>query len=171
GDAGRGVRDRSSKGGLAGRGRAARRGAPSTSGSDVKGCPGWHAVSTTGGGCLVRFAKRRTLAAALAVAFGSLLAVGPAFIGAAAAAGPDTTYLVLAPYGNSTAKASEKVGAAGGTIVANYSQIGVLVVRSTNPDFASAASGSGVEAVASTTGLGTPLAEDETLGTVDSDAV
>jgi subtilisin family serine protease len=105
------------------------------------------------------------------VAFGSLLAFGLAFIGAAAAAGPDTTYLVLAPNGNSTAKASEKVGAAGGTIVANYSQIGVLVVRSTNPDFASAASGSGVEAVASTTGLGTPLAEDETLGTVDSDAV
>jgi len=119
----------------------------------------------------VRFVKRRTLVAALAVAVAGLLAVGLAFMGSAAAAGPNTTYLVIAPNGNSTAKASAKVTAAGGTVVANYSQIGVLVARSTNPDFATAASGSGVEAVASTTGLGTPLAEDETLGTVDSDAV
>jgi len=119
----------------------------------------------------VRFVKRRTLVAALAVAVAGLLAVGLAFMGSAAAAGPNTTYLVIAPNGNSTAKASAKVTAAGGTVVANYSQIGVLVARSTNPDFATAASGSGVEAVASTTGLGTPLAEDETLGTVDSNAV
>ena len=119
----------------------------------------------------MRFVKRRTLVAALAVAVAGLLAVGLAFMGSAAAAGPNTTYLVIAPNGNSTAKASAKVTAAGGTVVANYSQIGVLVARSTNPDFATAASGSGVEAVASTTGLGTPLAEDETLGTVDSNAV
>jgi subtilisin family serine protease len=119
----------------------------------------------------VRFVKRRALVAALAVAVAGLLAVGLAFMGSAAAAGPNTTYLVIAPNGNSTAKASAKVTAAGGTVVANYSQIGVLVARSSNPDFATAASGSGVEAVASTTGLGTPLAEDETLGTVDSNAV
>ncbi len=82
--------------------------------------------------------------------------------------GRDTTYLVLAPQGNSTAKAAARVAAAGGTVVANYSQIGVLVARSTNPDFAAAASGSGVEAVASTTGLGTPLQEDEVQETVGS---
>ena len=77
---------------------------------------------------------------------------------------------MLAPQGNSTAKASARVAAAGGTVVASYSQIGVLVARSTNPDFAAAASGAGVEAVASTTGLGTPLEEDEMLETVGSDA-
>jgi subtilisin family serine protease len=94
-----------------------------------------------------------------------------AFIGSATAAGPDTTYLVLAPNGKSTDTASAKVAAAGGTVVANYSQIGVLVVRSTNPDFATAASGDGVEAVASTTGLGTPLEEDGVLETLDSASV
>jgi subtilisin family serine protease len=118
----------------------------------------------------VRVVKRRVSAAALAALFAVFLAVGVGFIGPAAAAGPATTYLVIAPDGNSTAKASAKVAAAGGTVVANYSQIGVLVVRSSNPDFSTAASGSGVEAVASTTGLGAPLAEDDTLGTVDSTA-
>jgi Subtilase family len=118
----------------------------------------------------VRFVNRKVLAAAVTVLFASFLAVGMAFISSATAAGADATYLVLAPTGNSTAKASAKVAAAGGTVVANYSQIGVLVARSTNPDFATAASGAGVEAVASTTGLGTPLADDQTLGTVESAA-
>src|SRR4029453_9359194 len=96
------------------------------------------------------------------------MAAGAAFIGPASAAAPDTTYLVLAPAGNSTDKASAKVAAAGGTVVASYRQIGVLVARSTTPEFASAASGAGVAAVASTTGLGTPLNDDETVETVDS---
>ena len=117
------------------------------------------------------FVNRKVLAAAFVVALTSLLTVGSAFIAPATAAGPDTTYLVLAPQGNSTAKASARVAAAGGTVVANYSQIGVLVARSTNPDFASAASGSGVEAVASTTGLGTPLQDDEVDETVSSSTV
>jgi subtilisin family serine protease len=111
--------------------------------------------------------RRRFSAAALAVAVVGVLAV----IGSATAAGPSSTYLVLAPNGSSTAKAAAKVAAAGGTVVANYNQIGVLVARSANPDFANAASGTGVEAVASTDGLGTPLADDETVSTVDSDAV
>ena len=118
----------------------------------------------------MRFVSRKVLAAALAVAFASFLAVGAAFISPATAAGPETTYLVIASAGNSTAKASAKVAAAGGTVVASYSQIGVLVARSTNPDFATAASGAGVEAVGSTTGLGSPLGDDETLETVDSAA-
>ncbi len=117
----------------------------------------------------MRFVNRKVLAAALVVAATSLLAVGSAFIAPATAAGPDTTYLVLAPAGNSTAKAAARVAAADGTVVASYAQIGVLVARSTNPDFAAAASGAGVEAVASTTGLGSLLEEEETLGTVESD--
>jgi subtilisin family serine protease len=117
----------------------------------------------------VRFVNRKVLATACMLAFAGVASV--AFIGSATAAGPDTTYLVLAPNGKSTDTASAKVAAAGGTVVANYSQIGVLVVRSTNPDFATAASGDGVEAVASTTGLGTPLEEDGVLETLDSASV
>ena len=91
----------------------------------------------------MRFVNRKVLAAAFAVVLAGLLAVGAAFISPASAAEPDTTYLVLAPAGNSTAKASAKVAAAGGTVVASYSQIGVLVARSTNPAFATAVAGDG----------------------------
>lgn len=104
----------------------------------------------------------------------SALAVGVALIGAATvstsaqAAGPDSSYLVLAPQGSSTTKAVARVAAAGGTVLAEYRQIGVLVARSTNPAFSSAVAGSGVESVASTTGLGTALDDDTTVGTVTS---
>ncbi|WP_328414482.1 S8 family serine peptidase [Micromonospora sp. NBC_00389] len=54
--------------------------------------------------------------------------------------------------------------------MANYSQIGVLVARTTNPDFANAVAGAGVESVASTTGLGTQLDDGGTLETVDATA-
>lgn len=96
-----------------------------------------------------------------------------ACVGAAApvAAPTETTYLVLAPQGQSTAQASARVVAAGGTVAADYSQIGVLVARSSDPDFATAASGAGVEAVASTDGLGTPLDEEGTIGTVSSEVL
>jgi subtilisin family serine protease len=116
----------------------------------------------------VRFVNRKLLASAFAVALAGFVAGGAALISPASAAEPNTTYLVLAPSGSSTAKASAKIAAGGGTVVASYNQIGVLVARSTNPDFAAAASGSGVEAVASTTGLGTPLEDDEVLETVDT---
>ncbi|MEU1971228.1 S8 family serine peptidase [Microbacterium sp. NPDC019599] len=89
----------------------------------------------------------------------------------AAATGPDTTYLVLAPQGKSTAAAAARVAAAGGSVVATYNQIGVLVARSTNTSFEKKVAGAGVEAVASTSGLGTTLADDEVLQTVDSAAV
>jgi subtilisin family serine protease len=88
----------------------------------------------------------------------------------AMAAGPETTFIVLAPQGGSSAKAAARVAAADGTVVADYSQIGVLVVRTTNPGFASAVAGSGVEAVASTTGLGTQFDDNETIETVDATA-
>jgi len=117
------------------------------------------------------FVNAKVLVAACAVAFISALAAGSAFIAPATAAGPEGTYLVLAPNGNSTAKAAARIAAGGGTVVANYSQIGVLVARSASPDFAAAASGAGVEAVASTTGLGTPLQEDEVQETVGSSNV
>jgi len=116
----------------------------------------------------MRLVKRKLLAAALGAAVAGVVAVGA--IGSASAAGPNTTYLVIAP-GTSTGQAEARVAAAGGTVVARYGQIGVLVARSTNPDFTTAASGTGVEAVGSTEGLGTPLEDDEILETVSSDAI
>ena len=111
----------------------------------------------------------------IGVACAAALAVG--LIGTAAvpaaAAGPDTTYLVLAPQGKSTAKAAARVAAAGGTVVAAYDQIGVLVARSTNASFQTAVAGAGVDAVASTNGLGTTLIDDdivEASGTAAVDA-
>ncbi|MGN9810254.1 S8 family peptidase [Micromonospora sp. BQ11] len=107
--------------------------------------------------------RRKTLAAASAVSLGVGLAVTGGLVPAAAAAGPDTTYLVLAPQGATTDRAAARVAAAGGTVVAGYHQIGVLVVRSNNPDFTSRVAGAGVESVASTTGLGSQLDEGETV--------
>ncbi|MDZ5442921.1 S8 family serine peptidase [Micromonospora sp. 4G57] len=106
--------------------------------------------------------RRKTLAAASAVTLGVGLAVTGG-LAPAAAAGPDTTFLVLAPQGANTEKAAARVAAAKGTVVANYDQIGVLVVRSTNPDFATQVAGAGVDSVASTAGLGTALDEGETV--------
>jgi subtilisin family serine protease len=108
---------------------------------------------------------RRALVALVSLALAACVAAS-----APTAAPVDTTYLVLAPQGKSTAKAAERVAAAGGTVVASYDEIGVLVARSADAGFAAAASGAGVEAVASTDGLGTPLEEDDTLGTVESAA-
>jgi subtilisin family serine protease len=102
---------------------------------------------------------------------GAGVALGTAIVSPATAAGPDATYLVLAPAGATTTKAAARVAAAGGTVVANYRQIGVLVARSANPAFTTAVAGSGVDAVAGTAGLGTVLDDSTTLETVDSATV
>ncbi|MGW4501186.1 S8 family peptidase [Micromonospora sp. NPDC004336] len=115
--------------------------------------------------------RRKTLAAASAVTLGVGLAVAGGLAPAASAAGPDTTFLVLAPQGAKTDKAAARVAAAKGTVVASYDQIGVLVVRSTNPDFATDVAGAGVDSVASTAGLGTALEEGETLEVSAAEAV
>jgi len=104
-------------------------------------------------------------AAALAVGLMGV-AVAPA-----AASGPESTYLVLAPQGKSTKAAEARVAAAGGTVVAAYQQIGVLVAKSTNTAFAGAVAGAGVESVASTDGLGTALIDDDVVDAVDTAAV
>ncbi|MDV3220740.1 S8 family peptidase [Intrasporangium sp.] len=108
----------------------------------------------------------RPLAAASAVVLGASV-VGAAGFAAAATDGVEATYLVLAP-GTATSQAKARVAAAGGTVAADYHQIGVVVARSTNPDFVSDVAGRGVEAAASTDGLGTLLDEGETLETVGS---
>jgi subtilisin family serine protease len=111
--------------------------------------------------------RRKALAGA-AVAVGAALMVSGAPAPAAVAVGPDMAYLVLAPQGSSTGAAAARVAAAGGTVVADYRQIGVLVARSANPAFDSAVAGEGVEAVAATAGLGTPLDDADTLEAVGS---
>lgn len=111
---------------------------------------------------------RRPLTMASAIALVTGLAITVVGSAPAIASGPDTTYLVLAPQGHSTAAAAARTAAAGGTVVAAYDQIGVLVVRSANPSFDTAVAGSGVEAVASTAGFGTVLDDDAVVEMVDS---
>ncbi len=119
----------------------------------------------------MRFNRRIALSAASAVALVAGLTVTAAVATPATASGPDTTYLVLAPQGGSLAAAAARVDAAGGTVVASYGQIGVLVARSTNLSFDTMVAGAGVEAVASTTGFGTVLDDDTVMETVESATV
>jgi len=105
-----------------------------------------------------------SIAAALALVAG----LAATTVGSAAATGPESTYLVLAPQGQAIDRAVSRVVAAGGVVVAEYSEIGVLIVRSANSAFDTAVAGDGVEAAAATGGLGTPLADDTVLETVDS---
>ncbi|MCK8609731.1 S8 family serine peptidase [Agromyces sp. C10] len=113
--------------------------------------------------------NHKVIGAASAVALAVGL-VGTA-IAPAAATGPEHTYLVLAPQGAGTKAAAARVAAADGTVVATYDQIGVLVARSSSTAFERAVAGRGVEAVASTDGLGTVLDEGEIVETVDSAVV
>ncbi|MGR2752618.1 S8 family peptidase [Agromyces arachidis] len=110
--------------------------------------------------------NHKVIGAASAVALAVGL-VGTAAAVPAVAAGPESTYLVLAPQGANTKAAAARVAAAGGTVVASYDQIGVLVASSTNTAFETAVRGAGVQSVASTDGLGTELIEDETVAALD----
>jgi hypothetical protein len=73
--------------------------------------------------------------AGLVIATAAVVTATPA---AAAPAGADSTYVVLYRDGASSAGAATLVSSAGGTLVANYSQIGVVIARSKNANFASA---------------------------------
>src|SRR6478735_2047532 len=126
----------------------------------------WSAVHRFGS-TEIRMKKVKMIGAVSAAAL-TLGMIGVGVVPAASASGPESSYLVLAPQGKSTAKAAARVAAAGGTVVATYDQIGVLVARSTNTAFASAVAGSGVESVASTDGLGTTLIDDEASDVVGS---
>lgn len=105
-------------------------------------------------------------ACAAVLAIGLLGAAGTP---AAADDGQEHSYLVLGPQGQGTKNAQKRVTAAGGTVVAAYDQIGVLVVRSSSGDFASRVGG-GLE-VAATDGLGTTLIDDEAAAPVDPAAL
>ena len=108
---------------------------------------------------MIRVPRKRVAGTAAAVL------VAGALVGATStptmAQGEESTYVVLAPQGQSTAKAADRVAAAGGTVVASYDKIGVLIARSSSTTFAGAVAGSGVESVASTDGLGTAIDEGD----------
>ncbi|WP_353826360.1 S8 family peptidase [Agromyces sp. SYSU T0242] len=113
--------------------------------------------------------NHKVIGAASAVALAVGL-VGTA-VAPAAATGPEHTYLVLAPQGANTKAAAKRVASAGGTVVASYDQIGVLVATSTNTAFEASVVGSGVQSVASTDGLGTTLIDDEAIEVLDESAL
>ena len=97
----------------------------------------------------------RVVALALALVASSLVALAIAPQAGAASTGATQTYVVLYKSGASTSGASSAVSSAGGTVVANYKQIGVVIARSDNTAFAtSLQKKSGVEAVSATTGFG-----------------
>jgi lantibiotic leader peptide-processing serine protease len=79
---------------------------------------------------------------------------------AAAPQGATSTYIVLYRGGASSADAGSTVNNAGGTLVANYSQIGVVIARSNNANFAAAVQQDAkVSGAARTNGFGTQLGD------------
>ncbi|MFD6752576.1 S8 family peptidase [Micromonospora gifhornensis] len=111
---------------------------------------------------------RKALAVAVAVALGAgvtsvVTAPATASVNGGEAHGGEATFLVLTPQGATVDRALARVAAADGRVVADYRQIGVLVVRSANRDFVADTAGAGVESVASTAGLGTVLDEGHTV--------
>src|SRR5215831_5011709 len=93
----------------------------------------------------------------LLVAAASAAAVAPA---SAATQGGNSTYIVLYRDGASSADAAATVSNAGGALVANYSQIGVVIARSSDPNFAaSVQQNSKVAGAASTAGFATKVSD------------
>jgi subtilisin family serine protease len=87
----------------------------------------------------------------------SAATVAPA---SAATQGADSTYIVLYRDGASSADAATTVSGAGGTLVANYSQIGVVIARSSNPNFAATVQQNGkVGGAARTDGFATKVSD------------
>jgi lantibiotic leader peptide-processing serine protease len=78
----------------------------------------------------------------------------------AATQGADSTYIVLYRDGASSAGAAATVSNAGGTLIANYWQIGVVIARSSDPNFAATVQQDGnVAGAASTDGFATQVSD------------
>ena len=108
-------------------------------------------------GGVVAVATAMVLPGTMAAGAGQTLSTG-AQTGAA-------TYVVLYQAGASTAGAARAVSAAGGSIVANYGQIGVVIARSSDAGFTAAISrATGVEGAAATTGLATRVKDAASTG-------
>lgn len=93
----------------------------------------------------------------LLIATASAAAAVPA---SAATQGADSTYIVLYRGGASSADAAATVSNAGGTLVASYSQIGVVIARSSGPSFAATVQQNGnVAGAARTDGFATKVSD------------
>src|SRR6476469_782030 len=104
----------------------------------------------------------RLLAGAAVIAATGVFAPAAATAAPAGTTGPTETYLVLFKGNASPANAAGTVTGAGGTVVANYSQIGVLVARSDNSAFADRMRANNqVEGAAATTKFGSKLGDAE----------
>ena len=78
--------------------------------------------------------RGKFLGAALALALAT--AVGVVSLAPAAGAGTEKTYIVLYKQVAVSADATARIQSAGGTVVASYGQIGVVIARSSNDAFA-----------------------------------
>lgn len=115
-------------------------------------------------------AKTALRAACAAVAVAAVTAAGGmAFSQPAVASGTPQNYIVLAPQGQGVGSAVARVQATGGTVLASYDAIGVLVVRADRTDFATAVVGNGVQSAAATTGLGSQIGSDVEATVADPD--
>src|SRR5215212_2601251 len=100
----------------------------------------------------------RLLAGAAVIAATGVFVPTAATAAPAGTTGPSETYLVLFKGSSSPANAAAIVTGAGGTVVANYSQIGVLVARSTNSAFdETLRANNKVEGASATTDFGTRI--------------
>ena len=107
---------------------------------------------------------RSTRVKAVLAAVGLLIAtasVATASTSASAATqGGTSTYIVLYHDGASSDGAAATVAGAGGTLVANYSQIGVVIARSSDPNFAANVQQNGnVAGAARTDGFATKVSD------------
>ena len=117
----------------------------------------------------VRKALGSTAACALALAMAGVLPAVATAAAPAAATGPTETYVVLYKQNAVPADAAASVGNAGGTLVASYPQIGVVVARSDSSAFGTRiTSDVRVQGASSTTGMGARL--DPAGSAVDSAA-
>lgn len=90
----------------------------------------------------------------------TMASAGTAVPASAATQGTDSTYIVLYRDGASSADAATTVSGAGGTVVANYSQIGVVIARSSDPNFAATVQQNGnVGGAARTDGFATKVSD------------
>src|SRR6266571_2081747 len=108
---------------------------------------------------------------ALLPAISLLVLTAPVLPVQAATTGTMQTYLVLYKTGASTSSAAALVQGAGGQLVYNYTQIGVVIARSDSSDFAAnIRRASGVEGASATTRFATRL-DDQGLDTGGATAV
>src|SRR3954447_8563365 len=102
----------------------------------------------------------RLLAGAAVIAATGVFAPPAAPAAPAGTTGPTENYLVLFKGSSSPANAATTVTGAGGTVVANYPQIGVLVARSNNAAFGDTVRGNNrVEGASATTNYATKLGD------------